>query len=291
MDIQLNGSTRLYFVVGHPVKQVKSPEGVTQELIYNGLNALVSPVDVEPNHFPAFVESSKNMLNTDGLIVTVPHKIMALQCCDRVTDRAQFIGAVNTIRRCRDGWEGDMLDGKGMVQAILSKNIILKNKRVILAGAGGAGKAIAYELLISDVAELAIFDLDQNRQQQLVEHLNQLGKGKVIAHDNDPSGFDVIVNATPMGMNGDPSAAFLLNQITEKMSVADVVTSPAETPFIQQALAQGCLVVKGTDMFVQVRDLMVSYLLENSLLENCLSETGLPENGLPKNQGSAENVT
>ena len=264
MDIQLNGSTRLYFVVGHPIKQVKSPAGVTQELIEKGLNALVSPADVVPEHFPAFVENTKNMINTDGLIVTVPHKITALACCDKVTDRAKFIGAVNTIRRCESGWEGDMLDGTGMVQAIKSKNIELENKRAILAGAGGAGKAIAYELLISGVAELAIFDLDAARQQQLVKHLNALGQGKVVAHDNDPSGFDVVVNATPMGMNGDPSAAFQLDKLTAEMSVADVVTSPENTPFVCQALELGCTTVKGTDMFEKVRDLMIDYLLENN---------------------------
>lgn len=263
MNIQLNGSTRLYFVVGHPIKQVKSPEGVTQELLNKGLNAIVPPVDVHPDHFPAFVENTKSMLNTDGLIVTVPHKITALQCCDRLTERAKFIGAVNTIRRCAEGWEGDMLDGTGMVQAILEKNIQLQDKRVILAGAGGAGKAIAFELLLAGVSELAIFDLDAARQQQLVEQLNQLQKGKVIAHDNNPHGFDVIVNATPMGMNGDPSAAFLLDQLTAEMSVADVVTSPAETPFVQHAMQLGCTAVKGTDMFVKVRDLMVNFLLEN----------------------------
>ena len=262
MSIQLNGSTRLYFVVGHPIKQVKSPEGVTLELIGKGLNAIVPPADVHPDHFPAFIENTKNMLNTDGVVVTVPHKITALECCDQVTDRAKFIGAVNTIRRCDAGWEGDMLDRTGMVQAIKLKNIQLENKRAILAGAGGAGKAIAYELLLAGVSELAIFDVDATRQQQLVEHLNALGKGKVIAHDNDPTGFDVIVNATPMGMNGDLSSAFQLDKLSSAMSVADVVTSPEKTPFVSKALELGCTAVKGTDMFIQVRDLMVNFLLE-----------------------------
>ncbi|MBJ9984919.1 shikimate dehydrogenase [Acinetobacter sp. S40] len=262
MDIQLNGSTRLYFVVGHPIVQVKSPEGVTLELIKKGLNAIVAPADVAPEHFPNFIQQNLYLNNTDGLIVTVPHKISALSCCQKLTARAQFIGAVNTIRRCDEGWQGDMLDGKGMVQAIRNKNIELKNKRVILAGAGGAGKAIAYELLLAEVRELAIFEVDQNRQQQLVEQLQQLHLGKVIAHDNNPKGFDVAVNATPMGMNGDPSAAFQLEQLTPGMSIADVVTSPENTPFVQHATALGCNVVKGTDMFVQVRDLMVTYLLK-----------------------------
>lgn len=268
MDIQLNGSTRLYFVVGHPIKQVKSPEGVTQELIHKGLNATVLPADVHPDHFAEFIANSKNMLNTDGLIVTVPHKITALSCCDKLTERAQFIGAVNTIRRCAEGWEGDMLDGTGMVQAILEKKIQLKNKRVILAGAGGAGKAIAFELLQAEVAELAIFDVDLIRQKALVDLLQQLQKGKVIAHDNNPAGFDVVVNATPMGMNDDPSVAYQLDQLTAQMAVVDVVASPADTPLIQYAEQLGCTAVKGTDMFVKVRDLMVNFLLENSLPAN-----------------------
>ncbi len=263
MTIQLNGATRLYFVVGHPIKQVKSPDGVTRELMAKGLNAIVPPADVHPDHFSNFIETSKAMLNVDGLIVTVPHKISALDCCNQVTERAKFIGAVNTIRRCPEGWEGDMLDGKGMVQAILEKGIQLEGKRAILAGAGGAGKAIAYELLISGVSELAIFDVDSNRQEQLVSHLSQLNLGKVVAHDNDPTGYDVIVNATPMGMNGDPSAAFQLEKMTSEMSVADVVTNPEHTPFVTHALSLGCTAVVGTEMFVKVRDLMVDFLLEH----------------------------
>lgn len=136
-----------------------------------------------------------------------------------------------------------------------------------MAGAGGAGKAIAFELLLAGVAELAIFDLDASRQQQLVEQLSQLQKGKVIAHDNNPNGFDVVVNATPMGMNADLSAAFQLEQLTENMAVADVVTSPAETPFVKHATQLGCVAVKGTDMFIKVRDLMVSFLLENQTVD------------------------
>ena len=111
MDIQLNGSTRLYFVVGHPIVQVKSPEGVTLELLKKGLNAIVAPADVAPAHFRDFVQQNLYLNNTDGLIVTVPHKISALTCCQKLSNRAQFIGAVNTIRRCTEGWEGDMLDG------------------------------------------------------------------------------------------------------------------------------------------------------------------------------------
>lgn len=263
MTIQLNGATRLYFVVGHPIKQVKSPDGVTRELIAKGLNAIVPPADVEPEHFTNFLKVSKNLLNVDGLIVTVPHKISALAQCNKVTERAQFIGAVNTIRRCAEGWEGDMLDGKGMVQAILEKGIILDGKRAILAGAGGAGKAIAYELLISGVSELAIFDVDTVRQKELVEHLAQLNLGKVVAHDNNPEGFDVVVNATPMGMNGDQSAAFQLEKMTSNMAVADVVTNPEHTPFVSHALSLGNPAVLGTEMFVKVRDLMVDFLLEH----------------------------
>src|SRR5690606_21720894 len=156
-----------------------------------------------------------------------------------------------------------MLDGVGMVNAILEKNIQLKGKRVILAGAGGAGKAIAFELLLAGVAELAIFDMDVSRQQQLVEQLSQLKKGTVIEHDNNPAGFDVIVNATPMGMNGDLSAAFQLERLTAHMAVADVVTSPSETPFVKHATQLGCVAVRGSDMFIKVRDLMVNFLLEN----------------------------
>lgn len=261
---QLSGATRVYFIVGDPIAQVKSPAGVTDLMQARGVNAVCVPAHVKANDLSTFMQGVESMQNVDGIIVTVPHKIAFTELCDKVSDTSRFLNTVNTIRRTEQGWEADMFDGVGHVNALLKNGAELKNKRVILAGAGGAGTAIAHDLLMKGVKELAIHDPDLQRREGLVERLNSLNLGKVYSGSSDPSGYDVVINASPLGMKtGDP-LPFDGDKITKDMFISDVVTAPEITAWIQHARDVGCRTSTGIDMFVCVRDLMVDFLLEKS---------------------------
>lgn len=261
----LNGSTRVHFIVGDPIAQVKSPAGVTQAFASRGLNAICVPAHVAPAQLADWVRGASLAQNVDGIIVTVPHKLAVSKLCGSLSDAAAFLQSVNTMRRNPDGsWHGDMFDGTGFVAALQEKGCQLAGKRVLLVGAGGAGSAIAYTLAVSGVAELAITEPDAQRRDSLIARLQGLGKAKVVAGNYDPTGFDVVLNATPVGMKESDPYPLEVDKLTADMFCGCVITAPPVTPFIAAAQAKGCGTMGGADMFAKVRDLMIAFLLRES---------------------------
>jgi shikimate dehydrogenase len=258
-----SGATRVHLIVGDPIAQVKSPYGVTQAFEARGRDAICVPAQVPTRDLSRWFEGVSLARNVDGIIVTVPHKFDCHALCATSSERAAFLGAVNTMRRNPDGsWHGDMFDGLGYVTAMQKKGLELQGKRALLVGAGGAGSAIAHSLVLAGVQELAIHDENTQRRGSLIERLNSLGLGRVVVGSNDPTGFDVAVNATPAGMReGDP-LPLNVEAITPAMFIGCVVTVPAVPPLIAAARAKGCATSTGADMFAQVRELMVEFLLE-----------------------------
>ncbi|BDT68458.1 shikimate dehydrogenase (NADP(+)) [Comamonadaceae bacterium OS-1] len=263
MTEPLSGATRIHFIVGDPIAQVKSPAGVTQALQSHGHNAYVIPAHVAPAKLAAWVDGVSLAQNVDGIIVTVPHKFACFDLCATTSDRAAFLHTVNTMRRNPDGtWHGDMFDGLGFVSALQDNGCQPEGKKALLVGAGGAGSAIAHALVMAGVRELAIFDAEPNRRTTLVDRLASLGRCAVTHGSADPTGFDIVLNATPVGMQvGDPYPLDA-DKIQSTMFVGCVITAPAITPLIAAARAKGCGTMTGAHMFARVRDLMVNFLLE-----------------------------
>lgn len=261
MDIRLDGETRVYYVVGDPIAQAKSPSSVSAVFQERGLNAVCIPAHVAREDLAAFFQGVKTMKNVDGIMVTVPHKIAFTDLCDEVSPAARFLHTVNTVRREGGRWIGDMFDGQAQVEALKRNGAELAGKKVLMAGAGGAGTAIAYALLQAGAASLAVHETDTARQTDLINRLNSLGLGKVSAGSADPTGFDIVINATPLGMRPDDALPFDADKLTPEMFVGDVVAHPPLTRWIEAAQARGCRTSSGSDMFACVRDLMVDFLL------------------------------
>jgi shikimate dehydrogenase len=173
-----------------------------------------------------------------------------------------LLGVVSVIRRNLDGtWHGDMLDGLAFVKAQKDHGASIEGARALLVGAGGAGSAIAIALLEAGVRELVIHDTDEARVTGLLDLLTDLGEGRVEAGPPDPTGCDLVFNATPMGMeDGDPlpvDAALL----TSSMFVGDVIAGHGVTPFIEAAQAAGGKTANGGQMVEAVQDLMADFML------------------------------
>lgn len=262
---QLNGESRVYFIVGDPIAQVKSPYGVTVAMQQQGFNAVCVPAHVAPTDLGAAMETFQRMKNVYGVIATVPHKFDAFSHCASGTDRARFLQAANVIRRAPDGsWRGDMVDGLAMAAALKAAGHELRGRKALLVGAGGAGTAIGHALLTSGVASLDVHDTDAARRERLIAKLATLDVAPVHAGSADPSAYDLVVNATPLGMReGDPYP-FDVSRLKPTTVVADVVTTPAITALIAAARAAGCPTVTGLDMFAQVSGLMIDFLLGRS---------------------------
>lgn len=259
---QLNGATRIHFIVGDPIAQVKSPREVTQALENHGRNAICVPAHVAPADLSVWNEGVSLSKNVDGIIVTVPHKFACFELCATTSERAAFLHTVNTMRRNADGsWHGDMFDGQGFVAALRDNGCQPEGKKALLVGAGGAGSAIAHALVMAGVSALAIHDEDSTRRNTLVDRLAGLKQCPVQHGTADPSGFDIVLNATPVGMKEADPYPLEVDKITANMFIGCVITAPAITPLITAARARGCGTMTGAHMFGRVSDLMVDFFL------------------------------
>jgi len=258
-----SGATRVIFIVGDPIAQVKAPAGVTRLLRERGADAVVVPAHVLPCDLAGFVAVAARMPNVDGIIVTVPHKIAAADLCGALTPRARSIGAVNAMRRAASGgWLGDMCDGEGFVAGLRQAGCDPRGRRALLVGAGGAGSAIAHALVDAGVGALALHDLDDARRKALAGRLGAYGALQPLRGSADPSGFDLVVNATPMGMAAGDPLPIDVRRLAASAFVGDVVTLPALAPLVEAARARGCATLTGLDMFDAVRDRLVGFYRE-----------------------------
>jgi shikimate dehydrogenase len=263
MSEPLNGATRVHYIVGDPIAQVKSPAGVSQSFHDKGHNAYVMPAHVAPAKLADWLAGVSLAQNVDGVIVTVPHKFASFNLCATTSERAAFLHTVNTMRRNPDGsWHGDMFDGLGFVSAMQDNGCQPAGKKALLVGAGGAGSAIAHALVVAGVSSLAIHDPDTARRSTLVERLASLGKCPVTQGSADPTGYDIVLNASPVGMQTSDPIPVDADKLQSSMFVGCVITAPAITPLIAAARAKGCATMTGAHMFGRVRDLMVDFLLE-----------------------------
>jgi shikimate dehydrogenase len=258
----LNGSTRLYALIGHPIAQVQSPPGVTRAMQARGVNAVMVPVHVEPAGVDALLDALAAVRNLDGVCATIPHKFTAFRHARSASARSRLLEAANVLRRNADGtWHGDMLDGIGMRDAIVAKGCDLAAQRALLVGAGGAGSAIAHDLLDAGVRELAIHDVDAARRDALIARLAPRFGARVRIGADDPAAASLVVNATPMGMRpGDPLPV-RREGLVRTTFVADVVTRPEVTPLLEAARAIGSATVTGVEMYEAERDRMVEFWL------------------------------
>jgi shikimate dehydrogenase len=258
----LDGETRLHVIVGDPVGQTKSPAGLTAEFAARKVNAVCVPIHVTAGDFDAFMTAAKRVKNLDGIVITIPHKFAALRHCDETTERARFLGAVNLLHPVAGGrWRGDMTDGVATVSALRKAGCEPRGRRALVAGAGGAGSAVALALIEAGVAMLAIAEVDAERRDRLVAGLSAHKPGAVTAGSADPTGFDLVVNATPSGMAPNDPLPVEAERLDAATCVADLITRPAVTPLIEIAHRRGCRIVSGADMFAVQAGYMADILL------------------------------
>ena len=147
---RLSGATRLFPIIGDPIKYVESPMRLTCTFGERDYNGICVPMQVPAGDLDAVMAGLTASRNVDGILVTMPHKFTAFAYCATSSERAKMLGVVSVIRRNPDGtWHGDMLDGLAFVKAQKDHGAQPKGARVLLIGAGGAGGAIA--MFVGDV--------------------------------------------------------------------------------------------------------------------------------------------
>ena len=254
----IDGSTRLFGIIGDPIGQVKSPLVFNPRFKAAGLDAVLVPLHVLPDRFEATLRGLMALGNLDGIVVTVPYKVRALSLVDEVMPTGRRVGAINAMRRERDGrWTGDMFDGRGLVRGLADEGISIDKRRVMLIGAGGAGSAVAVAVAETGAAAITIHDIDGAKASSLAARVAQAYPFcQVRVGKPEAAGYDIIVNATPVGMAQGDGLPAEIGRLDAAQLVIDVIAKPEVTPLLAAARSRGCRTVGGKTMLAgQVAEL------------------------------------
>ena len=250
----INGRTDIIAHIGYPTHTFKSP------MIYNpyfeqaGIDAVVVPMGCKAEDYPAFLRSVFTLTNIRGALITMPHKVVTVGLLDEVTPTVRIAGACNAVKRLADGrLVGDQFDGAGFVRGVARKGVVLQGRRALVVGAGGVGSAIAASLAGAGLAAIALYDVHADAAvalgQRIQAHYPQVA---VQTGSNDPVGFDLVVNATPLGMHDGDPLPLDVSRLSPHTFVGEVVLREEQTAFLQAARARGCAVQVGTDMLFEM---------------------------------------
>ena len=250
----ITGTTTVIAHIGFPTASFKAP------MIYNpwfgsrGIDAVVVPFGARAPEYPDVLRALFRTTNVHGALVTMPHKVTTIGLVDEVTTTAQIAGACNAVLKRPDGTLlGDMFDGAGFVRGMERKGRRITGARALVVGSGGVGSAIAASLAAGGLAAIGLYDAAAEASDALAGRLRQhypaLG---IVTGSNDPAGYDIIVNATPLGMNqGDPVPVDIA-RVTPAAFVGEVVMKEEFTPLLRSARDKGCTVQVGTDMLFEM---------------------------------------
>jgi shikimate dehydrogenase len=249
----LTGNTKLIAHLGYPTGSFKAP------MIYNpyfakyGIDAVVVPMGCKAEDYVAFLRLVFKLTNIHGALVTMPHKVATVALLDEASTTVKVAGSCNAVKLGPNGTLiGDMFDGEGFVRGMLRKGRSLRDAGVLISGSGGVGSAIAASIAKDGAAEIAVYDAYAPMMDALANRLrSNYPKLVVRTASNDPSGFDVVINATPLGMKESDPLPFDVTRIAANTFVGEVVMKSEITPFLAAARERGCAYQVGTDMLFE----------------------------------------
>ncbi|CCM76891.1 shikimate dehydrogenase family protein [Rhizobium mesoamericanum] len=249
----ISGTTRLIAHLGYPTESFKAP------LIYNpyfeeqDIDAVVVPMGCKPEDYPDFLQLIFRLSNIHGALITMPHKITTMGLLDEISTNARVAGSCNAVKLDSYGrLIGDMFDGEGFVRGLKRKGQTISGAKALMIGAGGVGSAIAASLAAAGLAHLALYDDNNAALAGLKARLNSYYPSTEVATgSNDPVGFDIVINATPLGMNQNDPLPVDINRLSPETFVGEVVMKEEITPFLAAARERGCRYQVGTDMLFE----------------------------------------
>ena len=250
----ISGTTTLIAHLGYPTYTFKSPLIYNPWFEKNGVDAVVVPMGVKPEDYPTFFRSVFTLTNIRGALVTMPHKVTTMELVDEVSPIAEIAGATNAVVLREDGsLLADQFDGAGFVRGVLGKGFDPAGKRALVVGNGGVGSPIAASLAGIGLAGIGLFDPNTSASEALAGRIEKrYPEVDLAVGSEDPEGYDLIVNATPIGMrDGDPLPVDV-DRIASGSYVGDVVLKADVTPFLQAAKDKGCTIQGGTDMLFEM---------------------------------------
>lgn len=268
----VTGTTRLFGCIACPTDHVRAPMIFNQMFTEHSIDAVMIPINIPPENLVEGVRGLQAIQNFAGAAVTIPHKLAMAAMCNVLGPGAQAAAAVNAVRFDVDGGlHGDNFDGHGFVSGLLGENPtreapgrILHEKSILIVGAGGAARSIALSLCAHPVARVDIINRTPNRAEEAVELVRQLrAQTPVFAMRPEQvvfSHYDMIINATSLGLQEDDELPLDVGQLRADCLVCDIIMVPERTRLIEAAAKSGHPVHIGRHMLDYQIDLIAAFI-------------------------------
>ncbi len=249
----ISGKTTLIAHIGYPTETFKAPQIYNPWFEKTGIDAVVVPMGVKADDYRQVLKALFRLTNIRGALITMPHKVTTVEMLDEVSTTVKVAGSCNAILRRDDGTLlGDMFDGAGFTRGLKRKGFRIAGASSLVVGAGGVGSAIAASLAAEGPASIALFDANAASAESLAGRLRlHYPQALVDVRSNDPAGYDLVVNATPLGMKASDPLPFDVSRLSPSTFVGEVVMKQEITPLLQAARERGCRFQVGTDMLFE----------------------------------------
>lgn len=248
----INAATRLCAVLGSPIQHSASPAMHNAAFAALGLNWRYLAFEVDPKNLRAAIEGAR-ALNLAGLNLTVPHKLLAVDMVDELDTSAKTWGAVNTIKFENGRAIGFNTDAEAIVTSLREDlKVELRGAKVLLLGAGGAGRTAALKLAAENVAELFLVNRTASKTVEIAAEIKKQFPSIKVSVGYPKSDVDLLLNATSLGLKPEDAAPLdeKLYSLKQTRAVYDMIYKPAETKLLVAAQAAGCRTANGIGMLV-----------------------------------------
>jgi len=253
----INPQTRVYALIGNPVSHSMSPAIHNAAFMELNLDCIYVAFQVED--VKSALAGMRGLDNFRGMSVTIPHKIEVMQYVDEIPDVDRYIGSINTVVKEDGKLIGFNTDGPGALKAIVDAGVELAGKNVLMLGAGGAARAIAFTLAKKgNIGKLVLLDINEEFLSQLTGDLKSGTDAVIVDGALNPAAVaehmafaDLIINCTPVGMHPNEDASLVDEALFRPGQVVfDVVYNPLDTKMLRQAKGKGLKVIQGVEMFI-----------------------------------------
>lgn len=239
--LAISGTTAVFGCIAHPVSHVRAPTIFNQIFAQTGKDAVMVPIDIKPECLAAGIAGLHAMPNFKGAAVTIPHKMPLAELCDALGPVAQITGAVNAVRFSDGKLYGDNFDGAGFVAGLKGQGHDLAGKKILLIGAGGAARAIAYGLSGEAITQLDVYNRTISKAGELVDAVKAHNHSAPLTPCATPdfSSYDIVINATALGLKPEDAMPCDIEALADHVLVCDIIMVPAETGWLKAAEARG----------------------------------------------------
>jgi len=256
--MEINGSTKIVGVFGYPIKHTASPAMHNAAFQALGLNWAYLPFEIPPPNL-ALAVGGLIPLNIQGVNLTIPHKREVLPFLDKLSEEAEFVGAVNTIVIEKGKLVGYDTDGEGLINALKEENIPVRDARILVLGAGGAAWGITREFFREGAREVKVANRTLSKAEDLKKQVKKyLSQAKMEILPLQPASVeeaikdaDILINATSVGMQTSDPLLLDSKLLHPRLKVVyDMIYNPPETPLLKAAREKGIKAINGLGMLL-----------------------------------------